>query len=159
MSAVLQVSPIRFRPMYLNDIDTVMEIENDLYTFPWTSGIMHDCLRVGYCCWLVEQDERVVGYCIMSIAAGESHLLNICLHRDWQRQGIAEKLMKHMLALAKRHGAEVCLLEVRLSNIAAVAMYLKYGFSEVGRRKSYYPAEKGREDALILSYPLLDYAE
>lgn len=159
MSAILQAAPIHLRPMHVTDIDAVMAIENDIYPFPWTAGIMRDCLRVGYCCWLAEQDEQVVGYCIMSIGAGESHLLNICIHRDWQRQGIASLLMEHMLRLAKRHGAEVCLLEVRLSNIGALEMYKKAGFAEVGVRKSYYPAEDGREDGLILSCPLPNYAE
>lgn len=159
MSAILQAAPIRLRPMHATDIDAVMEIENDIYPFPWTHGIMRDCLRVGYCCWLAEQDEQVVGYGIMSIAAGESHMLNICVHRDWQRQGIASQLMEHMLRLAKRHGAEVCLLEVRPSNIGAIEMYERFGFSEVGLRKSYYPAKNGREDAMILACPLLDYEE
>jgi ribosomal-protein-alanine N-acetyltransferase len=159
MSAIMQAAPIRLRPMQESDIDAVMAIETDIYPFPWTRGIMRDCLRVGYCCWLAVQDEQVVGYCIMSIGAGESHLLNICVHRDWQRQGIASQLLKHMLNLAKRHGAEVCLLEVRPSNISAIEMYEKFGFSEVGVRKSYYPAENGREDALILAYPLPDYEE
>jgi ribosomal-protein-alanine N-acetyltransferase len=155
----MQTAPIRLRPMQESDLDAVMAIETDIYPFPWTRGIMRDCLRVGYCCWLAVQEEQVVGYCIMSIGAGESHLLNICVHRDWQRQGIASQLLKHMLQLAKRHGAEVCLLEVRPSNISAIEMYEKFGFSEVGVRKSYYPAENGREDALILAYPLPDYEE
>ena len=159
MSAIMQVAPIRLRPMQEEDIDAVMAIETDIYPFPWTEGIMRDCLRVGYCCWLAEQDEQVVGYGIMSIGAGESHLLNICIHRDWRRQGIAGQLMKHMLNLAKRHGADVCLLEVRPSNIGAIEMYEKFGFSKVGLRKSYYPAENGREDALIMSYSLPDYEE
>ena len=159
MSAILQAAPIRLRPMHESDVDAVMAIENDIYPFPWTHGIMRDCLRVGYCCWLAVQDEQIIGYCIMSIGAGESHLLNICIRRDWQRQGIASQLMKHMLKLAKRHGAEVCLLEVRPSNTSAIEMYEKLGFSEVGLRKSYYPAENGREDALILAYQLLDFEE
>jgi len=159
MSAILQEATINLRPMQAADIDAVMEIENATYPFPWTAGIMRDCLRVGYCCWLAEQDEQIVGYSIMSIGAGESHLLNICVHRDWQRQGIASQLLKHMLNLAKRHGAEVCLLEVRPSNRSAIELYEKNGFSEVGRRKSYYPAKNGHEDALILACPLLDYTE
>jgi ribosomal-protein-alanine N-acetyltransferase len=155
----MQTAPIRLRPMQEADIDAVMAIENDSYPFPWTQGIVRDCLRVGYSCWLAEQDEQVVGYCIMSVGAGEAHLLNICVHRNWQRQGIASQLLKHMMTLAKRHGAEVCLLEVRPSNIGAIEMYEKFGFSEVGMRKAYYPAENGREDALILAYPLPDYEE
>lgn len=159
MSAILQAAPVRLRPMNETDIDAVMAIETDIYPYPWTIGIMRDCLRVGYCCWLAEQEGQVVGYCIMSIAAGESHLLNICLHRDWQGQGIAGQLMKNMLNLAKRHGAEVCLLEVRPSNTRAIGLYEKFGFAEIGLRKSYYPAEVGREDALVLARQLPDYEE
>ncbi|WP_232020248.1 ribosomal protein S18-alanine N-acetyltransferase [Sulfuriflexus mobilis] len=159
MSAILQAVPIRLRPMRETDIDAVIAIENAIYPFPWTEGIMRDCLRVGYCCWLAVQEEQVVGYCIMSIGAGESHLLNICIHRDWQRQGVASQLMKNMLNIARRHGAETCLLEVRPSNIVAIELYEKLGFSQVGLRKAYYPAENGHEDALILAYPLSDYEE
>ena len=154
MSAVLQQPHVVIRPMRDVDIDAVMEIENEMYPFPWTEGIFRDCLRVGYCCWVLSEGDKIVGYAVLSIAVGESHLLNVCVHKDAQRNGYASQLIEHMLTLAKGHDAQVCLLEVRPSNTAAVTLYEKMDFVEVGVRPAYYPAKKGREDALILALEL-----
>ena len=89
MSAVLQEPAVHMRPMQAADIDTVMQIELAAYEFPWTAGIFRDCLRVGYCCWVVTQNDVIVGYGVMSIGAGESHILNICMHTQVQRKGLA----------------------------------------------------------------------
>ena len=154
MSAVLQQPGVSMCPMQEKDIEAVLEIELDMYEFPWTEGIFRDCLRVGYCCWVLLEEETVVGYAVLSIAAGESHLLNICVSKKCHRQGYATRLVEHMLQLAKRHDAQVCLLEVRPSNKAAVELYEKMDFVEVGIRPAYYPAKNGREDALILAREL-----
>jgi len=155
MSAVLQQPKVMIRPMRDVDIDAVLSIENEMYEFPWTEGIFRDCLRVGYCCWLLTEAEKIVAYAVLSVAAGESHLLNVCVGKEHQRHGYASKLIEHMLDLAKSHDAGVCLLEVRPSNTAAVTLYEKMNFVEVGVRPAYYPAKKGREDALILALELI----
>jgi len=155
MSAVLQQPNVTVRPMRDVDVDAVLKIENEMYPFPWTEGIFRDCLRVGYCCWVLMQDEQIVAYAVLSIAAGESHLLNVCVSKQCQRSGYGKQLVEHMLNLAKRHDAQVCLLEVRPSNIAAVRLYEKMNFVEVGIRPAYYPAKNGREDALILALELI----
>ena len=103
------------------DLDAVMEIESSAYDFPWTQGIFRDCLRVGYCCWCYEIDGLIQGYGVMSVAAGESHILNISVRPESQRQGIGSKLMKHFLQLARRHDADTVMLEVRPSNKDDVA--------------------------------------
>jgi len=136
------------------DLDAVMEIESRAYDFPWTQGIFRDCLRVGYCCWCYEIDGLIQGYGVMSVAAGESHILNISVRPESQRQGIGSKLMKHFLQLARRHDADTVMLEVRPSNKLAIKLYEKLGFNEIGVRRNYYPAHQGREDALLLALSL-----
>jgi ribosomal-protein-alanine N-acetyltransferase len=136
------------------DLDAIMEIESRAYAFPWTQGIFRDCLRVGYCCWCYEYDGFIQGYGVMSVAAGESHILNITVRPESQRQGIGSKLMKHFLQLARRHDADTVMLEVRPSNVSAISLYEKLGFNEIGMRRNYYPADEGREDALLLALSL-----
>jgi ribosomal-protein-alanine N-acetyltransferase len=137
--------------MQPDDLDDIMRIELQAYPYPWTRGIFSDCLRVGYCCWVLEADEKIVGYGVMSIGVGEAHILNVCVDPQQQRQGYGCVILEHLLGIARRHATEVCLLEVRPSNVAAVALYHACGFNEVGVRKNYYPHDDGREDALILA--------
>ena len=154
MSAVVKHELPVCRPMHEGDIRVVMEIERRAYRFHWTDGIFRDCLRVGYCCWVLELSGQVAGYGVMSLVVGEAHLLNICVSPDWQRQGYGRLLLDHFMELAQERGAGQMFLEVRLSNDAAIALYRRQGFNEVGMRKNYYPGEKGREDALILAKDL-----
>lgn len=155
MSAIPVSQGSRIRPLAVTDLESVMEIELRAYPYPWTRGIFRDCLRVGYCCWCYETDGQLHGYGVMSIAAGESHLLNITVCPESQRQGIGEKLMNHFLNLARRHDADIVMLEVRPSNHAAIALYEKLGFNELGVRPNYYPSDDGREDALLLGLSLV----
>ncbi|MCO6411816.1 MAG: ribosomal protein S18-alanine N-acetyltransferase [Thiogranum sp.] len=153
MSAIL-ADQSRLRPLTPDDLDAIMEIEHRAYRFPWTAGIFRDCLRVGYCCWCYERNDRIEGYGVMSVAAGESHILNLTVRPESQRQGIGARLMRHFLQLARRHNADIVMLEVRPSNTPAVRLYEKMGFNEVGVRRNYYPADQGREDALLLALSL-----
>ncbi len=154
MSALIKQAGISFRPMAEPDLATIMQIERAAYEYPWTEGIFRDCLRVGYCCWLMEREELIEGYGIMSVAAGEAHVLNLCVRRESQRQGLGRKLLQYLLQLAHCHKADSVLLEVRPSNHPALALYRSEGFNEVGFRRAYYPAHRGREDALILALAL-----
>jgi ribosomal-protein-alanine N-acetyltransferase len=151
MSAILNEPALSFRPMQETDLADVIEIERRSYPYPWTRTIFGDCLRAGYSCWVCERQGIIEGYGVLSVAAGESHLLNLCVRPEAQQQGIGSKLLKSFVSIARRHSAEVIFLEVRPSNRAALALYGKSGFNELGVRKDYYPAEGGREDALILA--------
>lgn len=151
MSAVLDEPALDFRPMQMADLTEVMEIERRSYPHPWTRLIFSDCLHAGYSCWVCERQGIIQGYGIISIAAGEAHLLNLCVRPESQRQGIGEKLLVHLFTLARHHDAEIMFLEVRESNAAARRLYDKAGFNELGTRKDYYPAGAGRENALILA--------
>lgn len=154
MSAVAHPFPPRFRPMREEDLDAVMAIEVRAYGHPWTRPIFKDCLRVGYSCWLYEREGHIEAYGVMSVAVGEAHILNLTVRPESQGQGLGRKMLKHFLSLALRHNADLVLLEVRPSNTAALALYSKMGFNEIGVRKGYYPGPNGREDALVLALNL-----
>lgn len=154
MSAVLETAALGLRPMREADLVAVAGIEGRAYEFPWSAGIFGDCLRVGYSCWVAEADGCLAGYAIMSVGAGESHILNLCVDPDLQGRGLGRMLLDHMLDIASRHRASIAFLEVRPSNAAAVHLYRSAGFAMVGTRRGYYPARGGREDALILSRAL-----
>jgi ribosomal-protein-alanine N-acetyltransferase len=154
MSAVIQEPEFYTRPMQQRDLAQVMDIETNVYKFPWSKQIFKDCIRVGYSCQVVTHDEAVVAYAIMSAGAGEAHLLNICVKQDFQGQGIGQHILHAMIELAKDKNVHTIFLEVRPSNQAALSLYLKNGFNEIGTRKDYYPAHRGREDAMVLALNL-----
>lgn len=155
MSAVIERGRDGVRLMNQDDLDAIMGIEVRAYSFPWTRGIFRDCLHVGYCCRVYEIDSEVRGYCVMSVGAGEAHILNLCVHPEYQKRGIGRAMLLHLVDLARTHRADDLLLEVRPSNIAAMKLYFAEGFDQVGIRHAYYPAEEGsREDAVIMARSL-----
>lgn len=146
------------RPMRATDVDAVMDVELRAYPFPWTRGIFDDCLRAGYPAWLLHVDGRLAGYGVLSIAAGEAHVLNVCVDPALQGGGLGRRLFRALIDIARQHGAERVFLEVRPSNPHAIALYHDEGFNEIGRRPRYYPAHTGREDAIVMARELLDPA-
>ena len=154
MSAVLETCLPRLRDMTVRDLPGVMAVERGIYTHPWSENIFRDCLRVGYFCRVYEDDGAILGYGVMSVGVDECHILNIGIHPDHQRQGLGGHLLGEMLATAQRHRARMAFLEVRVSNEAAQRLYEKAGFHLLGKRRNYYPAANGREDALILARQL-----
>ena len=154
MSAILKDPLLTMRPLRDADVGEVMVLERLAYPFPWTEGIFRDCLRVGYSCWAYTLDQRIIGYGVMSVAVGEAHILNICIHPEFQRQGLGRRLLQRLLTRARKHGADTVFLEVRASNRTALRLYLDLGFNEVGLRRGYYPLRQGREDAVMLALSL-----
>jgi len=140
--------------MSLDDINEVMQVEVKVYPYPWTKGILSDCLRVGYDCWVVTEQQKIIGHGVLSVAAGESHLLNLAVDQSYQGQGIGRQLLSHLMDIARIKSADMILLEVRPSNKAAIHIYESTGFNEIGNRKAYYPAPNGKEDALLFACQL-----
>lgn len=138
------------RPMEQYDVPAVLALERSVYEFPWTEGIFKDCLRVGYHSFVIEHDEKIVGYVLMNTVVGEAHVLNLCVAPDCRRQGIARSLLNYIIDLAVALKSVSLFLEVRESNVAALALYQSSGFDEIGIRRNYYPAPVGREDAIML---------
>jgi|APFre7841882724_1041349.scaffolds.fasta_scaffold108163_1 ribosomal-protein-alanine N-acetyltransferase len=153
MSAVLEPR-LHLRPLRERDLEPLVAIENALYEFPWTYGNFRDSLAAGYSCWALWRGGEMAGYAVLMIGPEEAHLLNLSIALPCQRRGYASVLLRHLFGIARSHGAKSVFLEVRPSNVAAHGLYAAFGFSEVGRRKGYYPARPGREDAIVLALPL-----
>lgn len=145
---------VHFRVMQLEDIPGVMAIERRAYEFPWTDGIFRDCIRAGYYCRLCLRGTGLSGYGIMAVAAGEAHVLNLCVDRIERGRGLGKVLLTHLIGRAEEEGALRVLLEVRVSNSAALSLYESAGFEEIGLRRNYYPGRNGRENAIVLSKTL-----
>lgn len=150
MSAVVD-HKTHIRTMSDRDIDAVLGIERAAYDFPWSVNIFAECMRAGYVCRVCVNDIDPVGYGIMSVGAGECHIMNLCVSPEHSGNGCGSLLMADLLAIAKRSNARIAFLEVRTSNRRAHSLYQHLGFNEVGIRKNYYPARKGREDAYVLA--------
>jgi [ribosomal protein S18]-alanine N-acetyltransferase len=146
------------RPMLDSDLQRVMAIEEAVYTFGWTKGIFHDCLRVQYSCWTMWLGDEMIGYAVMSVAVGEAHILNVAIAEEHQGHGHGRSFMRYLMETARHHSADTAFLEVRPSNKAALHLYETLGFNQVGLRRDYYPAVQGKEDAIIMacSLPELD---
>ena len=142
---------LSYRRMEIDDIDTVMGVETKVYTYPWTETIFKDCIRVGYDCWLALENNSVVAHAVISVAAGESHILNISVAANHQGRGIGKQFIEFLVNIAREKQATIIMLEVRPSNVAAINCYNAAGFNEIGCRKDYYPASNGREDALLFA--------
>src|SRR5690554_4140723 len=112
MAAVLQSDTV-IRTMTRDDLDAVSRIDAASYPFPWTRGIFRDCLRVGYRCDVLTVDHSLVGYSIVSHALDEAHLLNLCIHPDSRRQGLARLMLDEVVRTAQLNGADRLFLEVR----------------------------------------------
>jgi ribosomal-protein-alanine N-acetyltransferase len=136
------------------DVPEVVAIERSSYQFPWSEGIFRDCLRVGYVCRVVTVRGETVGYGVMSVGAGEAHILNLCIHAEFRNQGIGRKLLGYLVERAATAGMGEAYLEVRPSNTGAIRLYQSLGFEQVGIRRGYYQAVGGREDAAVLKLPL-----
>lgn len=145
----------RLRRMLYTDLKEVLAIERRAYPFPWTEGILRDCLRAGYHCQVLETPQGFIqAYAVMSAAVGEAHLLNLCVRPEWQGRGLSRWLLTSLLIWAGTEQVRTVFLEVRPSNIPALRLYAAHGFCEVGMRRDYYPAANGREDALVMAKEL-----
>jgi len=155
MSAVARADEELFRPLSPLDLNQVMQIEADVYPFPWTRGNFEDALRAGYTAWaLFDGAQTMIAYAIAMLAVDEAHLLNLSVARPFQRRGHGWRTLEWMAQCTRDYGARSLLLEVRPSNDAAIRLYQRYGFERIGVRPGYYPAVGGREDALVMRVPL-----
>lgn len=143
-----------FFPMNERDLDEVAALEASLQAFPWTRGNFADSLAGGHSVWVMREGGELIGFSVVMSVLDEAHLLNIGVDRKRHGQGLGSRLLRHAMECARLGGARKLFLEVRPSNDRAVALYRHFGFREIGRRKGYYPAHDGREDALIFDKEL-----
>jgi [ribosomal protein S18]-alanine N-acetyltransferase len=152
---LLDVSPeVGIRPMTEADVGEVFAVERASYQFPWSEGIFRDCLRVGYICRVLALEGRVIGYGVMSVGAGEAHILNLCVSDAHRCRGLGRRMLVYLLERGSAAGMSEAFLEVRPSNTAAIRLYQAIGFEQVGMRRGYYQAVGGREDAAVLRLTL-----
>lgn len=142
------------RPMQEADLDRVMAIELKAYPHPWNRNIFLDCLKVGYSCIVYEEQGELIAYGVLSAAAGEAHVLNICVRPESQGEGIGRYMLFHLIDVARLAKAKTLFLEVRASNVVAQSLYHSMGFNELAVRAGYYPDGKGREDAMVYALNL-----
>jgi ribosomal-protein-alanine N-acetyltransferase len=151
MITPIRETPVHIRTMVRDDLPLISDIERRSYDFPWNHGVFRDCLLAGYCCIVIERGDLVVGYGILSIAAGEAHILNLCVDPDYRQLDYGKRLLDEIMMRARQAEVAEMFLEVRPSNEHAIALYQKIGFRQVACRPAYYQAREGREDAAVLS--------
>ena len=161
MCASSAAPPFVFAPMQLSDIAQVAAIEQSIYAAPWTEGNFVDSLSAGYCAWTLRSGAAVtslVGYFVLMAAVDEAHLLNMSVATRWQAHGNGLYLLRKAAALAADYKATSVILEVRPSNVRALAVYRRFGFRDHGLRRKYYPAstddQQAREDAIVMRLAL-----
>lgn len=139
------------REMKLSDVDAVLAVEQSVQSYPWSRGNFCDALRNGYQCYLDEFKNTPRAYAIVMLLVDEAELLNIGVAAAQQRQGLGRAMLREILKLARDRQMKRMFLEVRPSNLPAIALYETVGFCEIGRRHGYY---QGSEDALIMACEL-----
>ncbi|WP_044529138.1 ribosomal protein S18-alanine N-acetyltransferase [Herbaspirillum sp. B65] len=147
---------LQFGGMSAADLDAVVQIEDAVYSHPWTRGNFQDSLYSGYQAQTLRDARgQLLGYFLVMLAVDEAHLLNISVAAAHQHQGLGRLLLDRATAVARQHQMRMMLLEVRESNLHAAKVYRHYGFTEIGRRKNYYPAaNQTREGAIVMSLSL-----
>jgi len=145
---------VQIESMQVNDLARVMEIECLAYPIPWSLSLFEASLSSADECWVLVLNNSIKGYVIISNILDEAHLLNICIHPQESGKGLGRSLLKFVIQKAVSRKASMFFLEVRISNQHAIDLYFSEGFNEVGIRPNYYPANKGREDALLMTLEL-----
>jgi ribosomal-protein-alanine N-acetyltransferase len=151
MISRIEEVPVDVRSMTYDDLPNVSDIERRSYDYPWSHGVFRDCMLAGYVCVVIDRGAQPVGYSILSVAAGEAHILNLCIDPDYRSLGYGERLLDDVIERARYAEVAAIFLEVRPSNASALALYRKKGFRKIAKRPAYYQAKDGREDADVLS--------
>lgn len=145
---------VKVRPVQMKNCDTHLdgaaELERLCFSSPWSREslklLTNDGIGVGFVC---ELDGKIAAYGGMLIAVDEGQITNVAVHPDYRRRGLASAVLNSLMRYARSCHAESVTLEVRASNAAAIALYKKAGFSEVGRRRGFYT--KPTEDAVLMT--------
>lgn len=138
------------REMLVDDLDQVMEIEQDLFHVPWTKeGFFTFLTRDDAMFLVVEEKEKILGYCGLLMVLDEGDITNVAVRRERQREGIGAFLMQSLIRLATEQDVTTIHLEVRVGNETAIRLYERMGFTRDGIRKAYYSDPV--EDALLMT--------
>lgn len=140
----------RVRVLTVVDLPRMLPLENAAYDFPWSEAIFRDCFAANYTGLAIEHEGALLGYGVLSVAAGEAHILNVVISSTQRGLGLGKKLVRRLIDQARWHRVERVFLEVRASNAVARSLYKSLGFLEIGERKAYYPGRQMREDAVVM---------
>jgi ribosomal-protein-alanine N-acetyltransferase len=144
----------KMRAMTVSDLEAIMAIERVNFPYPWTEGNFSDSMNSGYICLVMEQGDQLIGYAVLMMVLDEAHLLNISVAKSYQGQSLGRHLLVEMMDVGRQQGGLNMFLEVRPSNHSALGLYDSIGFNEMGIRPGYYPAQNGREDAVLMGVAL-----
>ncbi len=154
MSEEIELQHCTIRAFTASDLPQILLIENAAHLSPWSEAIFLRSAASGKQIHVLAQQDKIIAYAVISLVAGEAELLNLSVAPANQGQGAGKYLLTHIIESVAAD-AEQMFLEVRESNAIAIHLYESLGFSELDRRVNYYPAAKGREDALIMALPFL----
>lgn len=156
METTRQKLSIAFRPMTLNDVPRVHEIDRLSFSLPWSERsfrfeLTENDNSVAWVAETVFPDGQitVVGMVVAWVILDEAHIATIAIHPDFRGLGIGKRLLAKVLLAAYQRGGRLAYLEVRRSNMLALKMYQKFGFEVVGERLRYY--QDNNEDALLMT--------
>jgi ribosomal-protein-alanine N-acetyltransferase len=152
---------VAWRPLREDDLASVAALEAQIHAAPWSIGNFRDALAAGYAARVGERERRIVAYGVLMLSPGEAQILNLSVVPDARREGLGRELLRRFVDDARWLNADQIFLEVRESNVAAIALYATEGFAPVARRLAYYPgaaADAPREDALVMRRELRDRA-
>lgn len=151
-ASLAEMDQYRFCPLGVDDLDEILAIEESVYSHPWTRGNFLDSFYDHHEAWGIrDQQKNLVAYFFLMPVVDEMHLLTFAVHAQKQRLGYAHVMLHEMKRIAEQKGFLSIMLEVRVSNLRAIDIYSRFGFCEIGRRKSYYPGLNGqREDAIVM---------
>lgn len=135
-------------------LDDVMVIERLAYPYPWARNMFVTSLSSKDICLILVADQKLVGYAVVNYILDEAHLLNICINPEFSSMGLGRLLLRELILAAIAKNSAMFFLEVRSSNTRAASLYFSEGFNEVGVRPNYYPSDKGREDAILMTLDL-----
>ena len=143
---------LSFRNMTEQDLPCVSKIEHSAGPHPWRLNHFIDSLKSGHCCKVALWKNDVIGQAVLMIVADEAHLLILSVDKAYQGKGVGRALLQQLVEEAEQQKVKTVFLEVRASNDVAFALYMNYGFNEVGRRANYYPCVvHGSEDAIVMA--------
>jgi len=141
---------VELRPMRIDDMEHVVEIETEAFSSPWQrdtfAGLMgRDGVELIV---MAEESEGVIGYAVLWCVLDQGELANVALTPGRRGFGLGSHLLRHVLRVAERRGVRKLFLEVRASNGSALELYRRFGFTDVGIRRGYY--DHPREDARVM---------
>ena len=151
MSSIQNSLVANFLDMEEHHIPDVLVIERDSYGYPWSEKIFYDCINNNYFCKVLVLDNKLIGYLITSIVQNECHIMNLCVKKEYRNFGYGKLILNELYDELIKLNCEVIFLECRPSNKPALKLYSTLGYNEIGKRRNYYPAPNGYEDAVILA--------